>query len=456
MPQHKSIPHHVFFESSQGAANARVGGRQEPHRGQQQDTGIEQLRAVGLDERVLPGIKTLLADIAADLVAQASPAIEWPVVAEFFGALNGAIECDPGHHFRRDIMPGLPTSLPDAVIRLIPYLLEMLDHRACERPGFVIEFQLGQAPLVKRIDQFAVHVELQLGMRGIADPDRPGAFIAHQPVRLPFQQAPLAEDAVHDLHVLRRAGGGAQQPIVPGQRLFGVAGVHQRQQREGGVAQPAKPVVPVAAAAELFRQRGRRRRDDAAGRRIGERLQRDQRSHQEVGIFALIGAMAAPLGPEILGVLQGLRGVDRFGDRQMRRPVGEHEGNGLALAHFEIGHCCKILAAGLDRRAQHRHVLPGNRQQRALLGPPDPGNVDAEAEADHKLHHQPDPPAHPAHQPDDVGGLAARRHEIDQFDDAARGFKPRLQDQRIVPVAARGFCHLFQRRDQPPPVSVGA
>ena len=48
--------------------------------------------------------------------------------------------------------------------------------------------------------------------------------------------------------------------------------------REGGVAQPAVAVVPVALAAEVLGQRGGGRGDDAAGRRVREQAQRDQRA----------------------------------------------------------------------------------------------------------------------------------------------------------------------------------
>ena len=44
-----------------------------------------------------------------------------------------------------------------------------------------------------------------------------------------------------------------------------------------GVAQPAVAVVPVAHAAELLGQRRRGRGHDAAGGRVGERLERDER-----------------------------------------------------------------------------------------------------------------------------------------------------------------------------------
>ena len=140
----------------------------------------------------------------------------------------------------------------------------------------------------------------------------------------------------------------------------------------------------------------------------------------------------------------------------MRRPIGEHERDSLAFAHFETGDRGQVLAAGLDRRSQHRHVRAGNRQQRAVFGSLDPGDVDAELEADHQLHLQLHLARDAAHQPDDVGGVAARRHEIDQGDGPICRLKTRLQDQGIVPVAAGEFCHFLRRRDQPAAVPVVA
>ena len=163
-------------------------------------------------------------------------------------------------------MLAVAAPLPDAVIGLVPDFRQMLQYGAFQIPRSVIELQLGHPRLMKRVHQFAIDVELQLGMRGIADPNRLCTLIAGQPARLPFQQAALAHDAVHDLHVGRRSRRGTQQPIVPGGSFRGIAGVHQRQQREGGVAQPAETVIPISGAPELFRQRGRRRRDNAAGR----------------------------------------------------------------------------------------------------------------------------------------------------------------------------------------------
>ena len=141
----------------------------------------------------------------------------------------------------------------------------------------------------------------------------------------------------------------------------------------------------------------------------------------------------------------------------MRGAVGENEGYGFTLADPKIGHRGQILAAGLYRRSQHDHVGPADREQtgsvRVLL---DPWDIRAEAEADHQLHPQLDPAADATDQPHHVGSVAARRHEVDQVDRAIGGLKPRLQDQRIVAVAARGFLDLSRRRDQPAAVFVAA
>ena len=105
---------------------------------------------------------------------------------------------------------------------------------------------------------------------------------------------------------------GAQQPVAPGARLVGVAGVEQREQRERGVAQPAVAVVPVAHAAELLGQRGRRRGDDPAGRRVGERLERDQRADDCLAPLALVGAAVRPSRRHhVVRVAAAPLGVDR-------------------------------------------------------------------------------------------------------------------------------------------------
>ncbi len=103
------------------------------------------------------------------------------------------------------------------------------------------------------VHDFAEHVELQLRVRGIADAHRRRILITGQAVDFPFGEPPLAADAVHDLQLIGGAGNRAQQPFAPSPRLFVIAGVHGAEQRQGGVAQPAIAVIPIALAAEPLR-----------------------------------------------------------------------------------------------------------------------------------------------------------------------------------------------------------
>ena len=151
-------------------------------------------------------------------------------------------------------------------------------------------------------------------------PTRTGAewLVAAEPAELDLGQPALALDPVHDLQLRRLAGDGAEEPLAPGAGLVDVAGVHHRQQGEGGVAEPAEAVVPVADPAELLGEAGRRRRHDPAGRRVGQGLQGDQRPLDRVGPSLFVGrpvagaiaegAAVGPLAPPALGVVEG-RGV---------------------------------------------------------------------------------------------------------------------------------------------------
>ena len=70
--------------------------------------------------------------------------------------------------------------------------------------------------------------------------------ITGQPLDLGFAQHALATEPVHDLQLRRAARRGAQEPVAPRRCLVEIAGVHQRQQRQRRVAEPAEAIVPVA------------------------------------------------------------------------------------------------------------------------------------------------------------------------------------------------------------------
>src|SRR5437868_10341653 len=115
---------------------------------------------------------------------------------------------------------------------------------------------LGWSPALRatyRASMTSPFIELHLPRGRITDTHGGRLFVAWQPGEFAFFQAALAGDAVHDLQIGRAAGNRAQQPSPPCPRLLRESRTQQRVQREGGVAQPAAAIIPIAAAAYLFR-----------------------------------------------------------------------------------------------------------------------------------------------------------------------------------------------------------
>ena len=123
---------------------------------------------------------------------------------------------------------------------------------------------------------------------GVADAHGARIFVAGEPVDLPLDELTLAFEAVHDLDLVGTAGEGAQEPVLPGDGFVEIAGVGQGEQGEGGVAQPAIAVVPVAHAADGFRQRSGDGGDDAAGGAKGQGLEGDEGALHGVAVLALV------------------------------------------------------------------------------------------------------------------------------------------------------------------------
>ena len=122
-------------------------------------------------------------------------------------------------------------------------------------PGRRAQRAPGPTRLVQRREHLAVDVELELARGGVADPHRGRLLVARQPADLPFVESALTGGPVHDLELGDIPGHGAQQPVAPRQGLFVESAAHERLEGEGGVAQPAVPVVPVALTTECLGQR---------------------------------------------------------------------------------------------------------------------------------------------------------------------------------------------------------
>ena len=149
-------------------------------------------------------------------------------------------------------MPVRSANLPDPRVLEPPPVDEPLEQLPHERPGRVVRRRAVRARLVERVEHLPVDVELELRRGGVPDAHRLRALVARQPVELVLVEAALAGEPVHDLHVGRVAGDGAQEPVAPPDRLVAVARAQHGEQRQGRVAEPAEAVVPVADAADVL------------------------------------------------------------------------------------------------------------------------------------------------------------------------------------------------------------
>ena len=84
-----------------------------------------------------------------------------------------------------------------------------------------------------------------------------------------------------------------------------------------------------------------------------------------------------------------------------------------------------------------------------VVDAPHPGHDRAVVEPDHELGAHRHLAVEPLDDADDVGRLAARRHEVDRPHRARVRLEDRLEDQRVVAVAARRAADLVPGREQP-------
>src|SRR6516225_11555610 len=153
-------------------------------------------------------------------------------------------------------------------------------------------------------------IDLQLLCSRIADEYGQGVLIASEPRDDQFRQPVLSADAVHDLHLTRAAGYGANEPVSPYLGFVVVSQMDEGQERKGGVTQPAKAVIPVPRAGQTLGKGGRDSRNDPARWDIGQSLQRDQRTLDNAGPRSDVGTTTDPLAPKLCGSFQRFKRID--------------------------------------------------------------------------------------------------------------------------------------------------
>src|SRR5215212_3768333 len=113
-------------------------------------------------------------------------------------------------------------------------------------------------------------------------------------------------------------------------------------------------------------------------------------------------------------------GIDRLWRRQMRLAPHEHKGHLKSLANTEVGDGSRILPTQLHRRAKPHRV--GTRHGHQIcIDPTYPGHDVSVIEPQPQVHAHGYAPADAFNDADDVHGLTADRHEVDQPDSSLIG-----------------------------------
>ncbi len=133
----------------------------------------------------------------------------------------------------------------------------------------------------------------------------------------------------------------------------------------------------------------------------------------------------------------------------MRCLIGEHERHQVTGIDGELRDGGHVFAAHLHRRPQHGHVGTCDGQGGGVLEAPHPWDVGAGAEANHQLHRHGHGAAVAAHKAHDIGGLATRRHEVDQGDCPLVACEVGFEDQGFAAVGSGDRSRGLLRRDQP-------
>ena len=175
-------------------------------------------------------------------------------------------------------MLGLAASLPDPLVGLLPDLGRALRLALDDRP---------QAPrqslAAARVEEDGVQhgtedVVLALVEGAVADAHRLRARVAGELVARGLGQVAAPVDPVHDLQRAVLVGLEIGDELHELVRLPVEVEVVQRLQREGGVAHPREPVVPVALPARGLRQRGGQRGDGGPGGHVRQALDGQRRA----------------------------------------------------------------------------------------------------------------------------------------------------------------------------------
>src|SRR5690242_2830166 len=143
---------------------------------------------------------------------------------------------------------------------------------------------------IEGVQELAVDIQLRLSPRPVADSDWGGLSPAAQVRQLALGEVVLAGDPVHDLQRALAGpparGAGHERDEIDG--LVRAGADVKRLERQAGVTDPRVAVIPVALAADGFRQRGCRGGYDRARGAVGETLQHPRTQPHVLAMGSLV------------------------------------------------------------------------------------------------------------------------------------------------------------------------
>jgi hypothetical protein len=211
--------------------------------------------------------------------------------------------------------------------------------------------------------------------------------------------------------------------------------------REGAVPDPGEAVVPVALPPDQLGQPGGGGRDQRAGGRIRQQLQRDRRAIDLLPPPAPVGGAGQPAPPEPRRLLEQAQQLVRDGPPGWARGGRlQHHPPGLAGAHRQ--RAAHVVAVALHRPgppAVHGQLQRRGAEHRTLVGELQLMRLPAVVEPRRALEHKPHLAAHAPDQPDQPVAVAGPlrvvdRHEVGHLADPVGGHEPGDQDGRVGEV----------------------
>ena len=139
--QHEAVDHQLALDGLDGAAHARIVGRQEAHLRNQEQAGVQMRRAVRLHERVASRVEAraqTCAWIASRTFRQRSTG---PSSPKRSAVLDRAVERHPRHHLGVSEVAPRPAHLPDALVGLLPVRFQEFEQGPLDPPRVRLRLQ---------------------------------------------------------------------------------------------------------------------------------------------------------------------------------------------------------------------------------------------------------------------------------------------------------------------------